>query len=142
MLLFFCHSVLDLNCRCLFSEKAQREGKNLFKYCLPELFFPLFFPCFSHLWCRDDDKALRVTVFIEMEIERIVLTLFALFLILILTKCDYSRPVTPPHMSHPLADCTSSPPFPDDIHPLVGETHTSGILLKTCSGAHPVSVLK
>lgn len=49
---FFGHSVLDFNCWCLFSEKALREGKNLFNHCLPELFSPLFFPCFSHLWWK------------------------------------------------------------------------------------------
>lgn len=77
-----------------------------------------------------------------MEIESIVLTLFpSFFYHWCFFECDYSRPVPPPHVSPPLADCVSQSPFPDNIHPLVGETNTSGILVKTCSGAHPVRVL-
>lgn len=75
---FFGRSVLDFNCRCLFSEKAPSEGKN-FLIIASLGFFSSVFSLFLRLWCRDDGRVLRVTVFIEMEIGIIVLTLFALF---------------------------------------------------------------
>lgn len=79
----------------VFGESTERRKKNLFSHCFREIFSPLFFPCFSFLWCRDDGWALRVTVFIEMEIVSIVLSLLILIWILLKTwlwqACHTSR---------------------------------------------------